>query len=103
MSMTGDVLKNKNRLEKKQKQLRKEELDKLRRMTVYKAKLADKLQHISVMLDDADVDEVVIKVSDEQLPLFTSCLYTEDMSAYDVRQSESSPNQFYVRKKVVAF
>ena len=103
MSRTGDVIRNKNRIEKKIKQRRKEEINSLRQKTIFKAKLADALQHVEVILNDSNVEAVKITVPDKQLAMFTACIYTEDMVGFDVEQVDGVANEFYLRKKVIAF
>ena len=103
MSRTGDVIRNKNRIEKKIKQKRKEEIDSLRQKTLFKAKLAYALRHIEVILNDGDVEAVRIQVPEKQLAMFSACIYTEDMVGFDVQQVDGVANEFYLRKKVIAF
>lgn len=103
MSRTSDVIKNKNKLKKKVKDRRKYEINTLRDRTIFKAKLADALQHIEVLLNDPDIKEVKILVPDKQLTDFSACIYTEDMVGFEVRQVDGKPNEFYLSKRVVAF
>ena len=44
-----------------------------------------------------------ITVPDKQLAMFTACIYTEDMVGFDVEQVDGVANEFYLRKKVIAF
>lgn len=103
MSRTGDVIKNKNKVEKSRKIRRKNEMLNLRNRSAFKAKLHDELKHVEVILQCADVDAVVITVPDKFSYQFGAAIYAEDLAGYDIEQVEGKPDQFYVRRKIVRF
>lgn len=103
MSRISEVIKNKNKVEKARKARRKNELSSLRNMSAFKAKLYDELQHIEVILGDDNVESVCIAVPDKYMNLFSSAIYSEDLSGYDVTQSDRGPNLFVIRRKFITF
>jgi hypothetical protein len=103
MSRTSEVIKNKNKVEKSRKARRKNEMLALRNRSAFKAKLYDELKHIEVILNDENIDAVMITVPDRSLTDFTSSLYSEDLAGYDIQQVEGQSNQFYIRRKYIAF
>lgn len=103
MSRIMDVIKNKNRVEKMQRERRKEEIFTLKEVSAFKAKLYDELKYIDVLLDSKEVDSVVITVPDLYLAKFGAAIYSEDLAEYDISQVEGTSNQFYVKKKLLVF
>ena len=67
MSRTSEVLKNKNKVEKARRSRRKNEINSLRSISAFKAKLYDELKHIEVILQDENIESVVIYVPDRYM------------------------------------
>lgn len=103
MSRTSEVIKNKNKVEKSRKARRKNEMLTLRNRSAFKAKLYDELKHVEVILSDSDIDAVIVTIPDRALTEFTSSIYSEDLAGYDIKQVEGQSNQFYIRRKYIAF
>ncbi len=103
MSRIKDVIKNKNRVEKIQRERRKEEIYTLKESAAFKAKLYDELKYVEVLLDSEEVKSVIIKIPDVHLAKFGAAIYSEDLAEYDIQQVDGTSNQFYVRKKFLAF
>jgi len=103
MSRIREVLKNKNKVEKARRARRKTEMNSLRDMSAFKAKLYDELQHVELILSDKDVDAVRIEVIDKYINQFSTAIYSEDLAGYDVTQVEGKPNQFIIRRKFIYF
>lgn len=82
---------------------RKNEINTLKKKSVYRARLFDELKHVEVILQDPDVDAVKITVNDRMLYQFNSSIFTEDLASYEVQQVEGDANSFYIRRKFVAF
>jgi hypothetical protein len=103
MSKIGEVLKNRDRVEKTQKARRKEEINSLRVNSAFKARLYDELKKIDMLLDSDEIDSVVITIPDEFLAKFGEAIYSEDLAEYDIQQVDGVPNQFYVKHKFIQF
>ena len=103
MSRTSEVLKNRNKVEKARKARRRNEMLTLRDKSAFKAKLYDELKHIDVIFEDSDVEAVKITVPDKSLAQFNAAIYSEDLAGYDIEQVKDKPNQFYIRRKYIAF
>lgn len=103
MSRTSEVLKNKNKVEKARKARRKNEMLTLRDRSAFKAKLYDELKHIEIIFEDSDVEAVRVTIPDRSLAQFNAAIYSEDLAAYDIEQVKDVPNQFYIRRKYIAF
>jgi hypothetical protein len=102
-SRTREVIKNKNKIEKTLRTRRKNELISLRTKSIFKAKLYNELKHIEVILQDYDIDAVLITVPDRNMAMFSTAIYSEDLAGYDIQQVEGQSNQFYIRRKYIAF
>lgn len=103
MSRISDVLKNKNKVERLRKARRKSEITSLKDRSAFKAKLYDELQHVEIILSDANVDAVRIEVPEKYMNQFSTSIYTEDLAGYDVIQVDGKPNQFFIRRKFISF
>lgn len=103
MSRISDVIKNKNKVEKTRKARRRTEMNSLRDVSAFKAKLYDELQHIELILSDTDVDAVRIEVLERYLNQFSTAIYSEDLAGYEVTQVADKPNQFLIRRKFITF
>lgn len=103
MSRIGEVLKNKNRVERANKARRKDELTKLRTRAAFNARLQEELSIVNLMLSDSDVDCVVIEVPEKYIALFSSAIYSEELADYSIAQHGDEPNQFEIRPKMLSF
>jgi len=103
MSQIRDTIKNKNKVEKARKARRKNEIQTLRRKSIYKATLYDELKHIEIILQDPDINAVIITVPDANMSQFSNAIYSEDLAGYDIEQLPNESNKFYIRRKFVAF
>mgnify|MGYP003296197948 CR=1 FL=1 len=103
MSRLGEVIKNKNKLEKASRNRRKREIARLRAQTAFKARLYDELKHVDILLDDDNIKAVIITVPEAMQSSFGTALYSEDLVDYEITQVEGTADKFYVRKKFIAF
>ncbi len=103
MSRVSQVLKNRNRVEKTQRARRKEEIQSLRVSSAFKARLYGELKKIDALLDSDEISSIVITIPDAFIARFGEAIYSEDLAEYDIRQVEGTPNQFYVKHKVIQF
>lgn len=103
MSRTSEVLKNRNKVEKARKARRRNEMLTLRDRSAFKAKLYDELKHIEIIFEETEVEAVKITVPDKLLAQFNTAIYSEDLAGYDIQQDKNQPNQFYIRRKYIAF
>lgn len=103
MSRLGEVIKNKNKVEKIRRARRKDEIIRLRSKTAFKAKLYDELKHIDILLDSDEIEAVIIEVPDTMQSEFGAALYSEDLIGYEIQQVDGEANKFYVRKKFLSF
>lgn len=103
MSRTSEVLKNRNKVEKARRARRRNEMLTLRDRSAFKAKLYDELKHVDVIFEDKDVEAVKITVPDRSIAQFNEAIYSEDLAGYDITQDAKQPNQFYIRRKYIAF
>lgn len=102
MSQIREVLKNKNKVEKAQKERRRQNMAELRSTSAFKAALHDELRKVAVILDDEDVDYVVITVPDDQLARFTGAIFKE-VNDFEITQVDGEPNKFIIRDKLISF
>ena len=103
MSRISDVIKNKNKVERARKALRRNEMASLRDASAFKARLYDELQHIEFILSDSNIDAVRIQVPSKFMNMFSTAIYSEDLAGYDVTQVENEPDQFLIRRKFISF
>ena len=101
MSRVSEVLKNKNRVEKAHRLRRREEMDKLKASSAYRAALNDELKHISVLLNSGQVEGVIIQIPEKMLSKFTATIYSEEMTEFDITQVEDEADKFIVRLKAI--
>lgn len=102
MSQISEVLKNKNKVEKAQRERRKANMAELRSSSAFKAALHDELKKIAVILEDEDVESVIIEVPDDLLAKFTGAIFKE-VNDFEFIQVEGEPNKFEVRDKLLSF
>ena len=44
-----------------------------------------------------------IEIPDKFINLFSTAIYSEDLAGYEVTQVPDKPNQFFIRRKFIAF
>lgn len=101
MSRIIETLKNKNLIEKAQKQRRREELQKIQNSSSYKAALSNGLKQIGVLLDNKEIEGVIIEVPEKMLPQFSEAIYSEELAEYDVMQIPGKANLFSIKYKLI--
>ena len=67
MSRIGEVLQNKNRVQRLSQNRRREEMASLKIDAAFKARLYDELKRIDILLDSAEIEATVITVPDNFL------------------------------------
>lgn len=104
MSRISEVIKNKDKIAKLDRQRRQNDLNSLRSDAAYKARLSEDLKMVNLILNDPDVDAVAVKVPNKYLPNFSRAIYAEDLAEYDINQlEEDDANTFVIRRKVLVF
>lgn len=101
MSRVTQVLKNKNKREKADKQKKRQDMAAMQLESAYRAKLYDEMRRIDLMLEDENVDTVRIEVPPNYLSQFTKAMYAEEMSEYSISQIDT--NIFDVGRKIINF
>lgn len=101
MSMTSQVIKNKNRREKEAKTKRAQEISDMKVESAYRSKLYAEMQRIDLLFDDPDVEGVTVTVPQKYLSHFLKAIYSEEMSEYTVIQKDATV--FRISRKVVNF
>ena len=101
MSKIVRVLRNKNKLERREKERRAEDLARIKSETAFTARLNDEMKVIDVILRDPEVDKVVIEIPDKQLTLFSRAIYREEMTQYSIIQV--GDNTFEVGRRIINF
>lgn len=99
MSRISDVIKNKNKVDKQQQLRRREEIDSMKRVATFKARLHEDLKKVETLLESDEIDAVIITIPNEFLAAFGESIYSEDLAEYDITQVEGKPNEFEVRHK----
>lgn len=90
MSQIASVLKNKNSIERKNRQRRREELQALRTESAFRAKMHEYLKTIDVILEDDSVTRVIIEIPKNNMARFQKAIYTEEMAQYSIEQIDES-------------
>lgn len=101
MSRIGNVLRNKNRLEKEAQLKRDRELQRMKKEASYKARLRDTLRQVDNLLDKPDLKSVIIEIPKASIPEFSRVIYESDMAEYTVTQI--SAVKFSICRKEVDF
>lgn len=96
-----ETLRNKNKVEKLEKQRRDSELTRLKTETAYVAKLNDELRIINAVFSNDDVERVVIEIPKEATTMFTRSIYREEMTQYNIIQV--GENRFEIGRKIINF
>ena len=101
MSRISSVLKNKNKVERLEKQRRENELTRLKLETAYTAKLNEELRVLDTILTDTEVDKVIIEIPKDLLTMFTRAIYREEMTQYNIIQT--GEYTFEIGRKIINF
>lgn len=101
MSRIGDVLKNKNRVEKLNRQRQQEDMANIKREAKFKTALSNDLRHLEVLLDSEEVSSVVMEIPSEHLTQFTRALYSPELTDYEITQEDA--NRFRFKRKILRF
>lgn len=101
MSRTLQTIQNRNRIEKEEKQKKKDELDRLREESHYRATLHHNLETIDTIFADEEIKSIIIHVPEKQIPKFMRAIYSEDMAQYSIEQI--SALEFRLKRKMINF
>lgn len=101
MSRVTQVLRNKNKREKADKQKKRQDMAAMQLEAAYRAKLFDDMKMISLMLEDEEVDTVQIEVPAVYLSQFMKAIYGEEMVEYSINQIDT--NVFEIGRKLINF
>lgn len=101
MSKVIQVIKNKNKREKLDKQRKRQDMASMQLESAYKAKLYDSMGVINLILGDMNVNTVIIDVPSKYLSQFMKAIYSEEMSEYSITQLDS--NKFEIGRKLINF
>ena len=102
MSKIAEVLKNRNRVQRLQKERRINEMSILRKENSFREALVRELDMVEKLLDTTDVVEVGIEVKEEFLGNFGKYIYKEELSEFNIRQSNKDANIFYLSRKILS-
>lgn len=100
---TASVIKNRNKAERARSKFREDEMQILNSQAIFKARLADDLKDVDIVLSDPDIKSVIVEVPDDRIAEFVRCIYTEDLADYVVQQYGNEPNKFSISKKIIIF
>lgn len=100
MSRISSVLKNRNRVEREDKQRKTAEIQAMKAETAYRAKLYEDMQVITTMFKDSEVEEVRIVIPPNSITQFMKAMYSEGMADYQIQQDGDS---FIIRRRVINF
>jgi len=96
------VLRNKNRVEKLNKQRQQEDMINIKKEAKFKAALSNDLRHLDVLLDGEGIDGVIMEIANEHLTNFArAIIYSTELADYEIEQLEA--NKFRFRKKLLIF
>lgn len=101
MSRIGDVLRNKNRVEKINRQRQQEDMANIKKEARFKTALSNDLRNLDVLLDSGEVSSVVMEIPSEHLTKFTRALYSPELADYEITQEDA--NKFRFRRKILRF
>lgn len=101
MSKIMTVIRNKNKIERVEKQRRREELNNLRSEAIYRARLHEDLKLIDAILSDEEVDKVIVEIPQQYMAKFLRAIYGEDMAEYSIEQLDSQT--FAIGRRIINF
>ena len=103
MSRVLSVLRNKNRVEKLMKEMQRDELAEIKSEGTFKMQLLKEIGKLELLLNDEDVDEIILEVPDNSIVKFSSAIYSDELSNYNIRQVEGQYNKFIVSRKMLDY
>lgn len=103
MSRIGEVLKNKNRVEKVRRARSKDEMNSMRIDAAFKARLYDELKRIEILFGKDEIESLIIDIPDVFLAKFGAAIFSEDLAEYDIQQVEGSSKKFQVKRKFIVY
>lgn len=101
MSRTGQVIRNKNKREKADRQRKRQRLGAMQLESAYRSKLYYEMQLVKLVLSDYEVSGVKIEIPDKYLTEFMKAMYAEEMAEYSIEQIDS--NKFIIGRQIVDF
>lgn len=101
MSMTSEVIKNKNRREREARNRREQEIRDMRVESAYRYALHNSMSLIDLLLDDEEVRSVEVKIPQQHLSQFLKAIYYEEMADYTIVQLDA--DRFSIGRKLVNF
>lgn len=99
MSRLRQVLKEKSRAEKEERQRIQEEIRYMQSESLYMNSLSKLLKMVNCLLDCPNVNSVILQISDVNLPKFQRAMYEDIMLEYDVQQIDN--NKFAISSKQI--
>jgi len=87
-----NVIKTKNRVQREQKQRRRNEINELREDMIFRAKLQNDLKLVSLILSDPNVESIDVETSNKDVTNFDSAMYNSEMSEYNVIKNGNQYN-----------
>lgn len=103
MSRIIDVIKNKNRIEKESRRKRKEEMRMLQSNSEYKASLLEYLEQLNILMDNIEVESIEVEIPEKNLGKFSSAIYSDDLTEYEIAQDTKKANRFIIKKKYISY
>ena len=103
MSRIGEVLKNKNKVEKLRVARRKDDLSSMKMDSAFSARLYDELKKIEILFEKDEIESLFITIPDIFQSKFMGAIFTDTLAGYDIKQVEGSSSEFQVRRKFIAF
>lgn len=101
MSRVSQVIRNKNRREKADKQKKRQDMAAMQLEAAYRAKLFDDMKLVGLMLEDEEVESVKMEVPAVYLSQFMKAIYGEEMVEYSINQVDT--NVFEIGRKLINF
>lgn len=101
MSRAIDVLRQKNKREKQDKERIKLSIQELNKKTYFRGKLQSELRRLDILLDQEGVKSVIISIPDKSIALFTEAVYEGETSEFEIKQLPGSSNEFEVSKAYI--
>lgn len=104
MSKTVRAIRKRNEQSKKARLLKEEEINSIRKDSLFRIRLMNNLQDVDKLLKDPNVSYVVIEIPNENLTDFMNTIYSEQMKFYNiVKRDNTDKNLFQISRKDVIF
>lgn len=95
------VIKDKNKLERRARDRRNIKLKDIKSETLYSAKLVRELSYIDELLERPGIEAVIIEVSDKDYNLFTKAINRDELASYDIIQSPTEAREFSIARQQI--